>query len=381
MSTGTFIHPSLVLHVLLACVTLALARLLYQHITTSITRRETIEKHGCKKPRALPRKDPFFGLDLVFDAIYAVKAKTSIARQVAQYTQYGNTFSSRFLMTPVINTIEPENITTMLTTQFDDYGVGSRRKEAFAPLLGESIFLVDGTRWKHSRGLLRPCFSRVEVENLPRFDLHVSNLINAIPRDGTVVDLGELFPRLTADVTTDYMFVKSIMSLRDPSSLRNDFVEAMHESQTGCEERWLMGPFAKVVPQRSFYRSVKKVHEFMDHHIEEAQKLHKSATPNSRPEEGHQEPCLLLHELEKVSDDKQFLRDELLTFFFAGVDASAALLTNLLFVLAKRPDVWQGLRLEAESLQGEKPTIGQLRPLNYHQSCIKECKSGSTSVS
>lgn len=377
MNTGISVYLS---YVVLACLSLALAHFLYQHITIFITRRDAIRRHGCQQPRALAQKDPLFGIDVVLDAINAARTKTSIARQVALYAQYGNTFSSRFFMTPVINTIDPENITTMLTTHFDDYGVGSRRKEAFAPLLGESIFLVDGTHWKHSRGLLRPCFSKAAVENLPKFDLHVSNLINAIPKDGTMVDLGELFPRLTADVTTDYMFVKSIMSLRDPSSLQNDFVEAMHDSQTGCEERWLMGPFAKVVPQRSFYKSVGKVHEFMDRHIEEARKLHKSATSNPRQDEGYQEPFLFLHELEKVSDDKLFLRHELLTFFFAGVDAAAALLTNLFFVLAKRPDVWDGLRHEAESLLGEKPSIGQLKSLNYHQFCLKECESGSSPI-
>lgn len=166
------------------CLIVLLVHVSYEHIATALARRSTIRKHGCEKPPALPLKDPFFGLDLVRDSIYAAKTKTSIARQLAQYTKYGNTFSSRFFMTPVINTIDPENITTILTTRFDDYGVGSRRKEAFAPLLGKSIFQVDGPQWKHSRGLIRPCFSKAQVENLPKFDVHVTNLIKAIPKDG-----------------------------------------------------------------------------------------------------------------------------------------------------------------------------------------------------
>ena len=364
-------------NLLLGCLTLALVYVSHQCVTTSITRRKIIQKYGCEQPYVLPRKDPFLGLDLIREAIHAAKTKTSIARQLAQHAQYGHTFSSRFLMTPVIHTTEPENIMTMLTTKFDDYGVGSRRKGAFAPLLGKSIFQVDGLQWKHSRGLLRGCFSKAQTENLPKFEVHVNNLISAIPRDGSTVDLGELFPRLTADVTTDYMFGKSIMSLKNPSSLRNDFLEAMHDSQTGCEERWLMGSFAKVVPQRAFYKSVKRVHDFMDRHINEAQLLYKLSTPNSRQDDGYRECYAFLHELEKVSDDKQFLRDALLTFFFAGVDAAAALLTNLFFILAKRPDIWQGLRHEAEALHGEKPDMGQLRSLGYHQSCLKECKPGS----
>ena len=365
-------------HILLGCLTLVLARLWYQHITTSISRRNFIQEYGCKQPPALPRKDPLLGLDLVRDAINAAKSKTSIARQISLYAQYGNTFSSRFLMTPVINTIEPENIATVLTRNFDDYGVGPRRKEAFAPLLGKSTFQVDGSEWQHARGLVRICFSKVDLENLPKIDVHVEDLVGAIPRDGSVVDLGDLFPRLAADVTTDYMFGKSLMSLRDPSSSRSSFIEPIHESQAGCEERWLMGPLASVIPQRAFYQNVEKVHGFMERLIDEAPRLRQPSALNCEPREEHQKPSSFLDELEHIIDDKKLLRDELLTLFFAGVDTAAALLTNLFFVLAKRPDIWHELRHEAEPLQGEKPTIGQLRSLKYHQSCLKECKPGSS---
>lgn len=360
--------------ILLGCLTLALCRLWYQHITTSIAHRKFIQKYGCKEPAAMSRKDPFFGLDLIRDAVHAAETKTSITRQVSLYAQYGNTFSTRFLMTPVINTIERENITTILTEKFDDYGIGSRRKEAFAPLLGQSIFQVDGLEWKHSRDLVRLCLSKVEMENLPRLDVHVDNLVGAILRHGSMVDLGELFPRLTADITTDYMFGKSLMSLRDSSSLRNSFMEAIHESQAGCEKRWLMGPFARVIPQRSFYKNVEKVHKFMDQLIDEAQQLRKPALSNSEPVEERQKRHSVLDELQHLIGSKRLLRDELLTMFFAGVDTAAALLTNLFFTLGKRPDIWRELRHEVEPLQGERPTNAQLSSLTYHRSCLKECK-------
>lgn len=173
------------------------------------------------------------------------------------------------------------------------------------------------------------------------------------------------------------MFTKSILSLKSSSSLGDDFVAAMHESQNGCELRWLMGPFAKVVPQRSFYRSVQRVHEFMDRRIYEAQQSRKLLTPKPDPGMEQQDRRLFLHALERVTNNQNLLRDELLTFFLAGVDTTAALLTNLFFVLAKRPDIWRRLRHEVNPLHGKTPTIEELRSLKYHQFSLKECKLDS----
>ena len=245
-------------------IVLAFLCLLYRILALSSSRRKFIQENACKPPPAYPHKDPILGLDSVRDAISAARSKTAISRQLRQYAQFGNTFSSRFFLTPVISTIEPENIQTVLASRFDDFGIGSRRKDAFAPLLGRGIFQVDGPQWKHSRSLLRLCFTRSQVEDLSTFNVHVGNLIKAISKDGSIIDLEKLFPRLAADVTTDCMFGQSLGFLKDPSPLQNDFVEAMHESQVGCEERWKMGAFAHVIPQRAFYESVKRVHDFMD---------------------------------------------------------------------------------------------------------------------
>lgn len=359
-----------------ACVTAVSLYLSYWNITASIARRNAISKHRCKAPLAYPHKDPFFGLDAVRDAITAAKSKTSIARQIGQHLRYGSTFSSKFFMTPVISTSEPENIKAVLSTNFGDYGIGSRRKRAFAPLLGKSIFQVDGPQWKHSRDLLQLCLTRSQVVDLPMFDLHVTKLIKAISRHGSAtVDLGIWFPRLIADFSTDCFFGKGMGSIETPSSLSTEFVQAMHDAQAGCEDRWKLGHFSSLFPHREFYRNVKRVHDFIDQHMERAMGLHDCS--EGRPEVGRSEGedrRVFLYQLSKLTDDQQFLRDEILTIFSAAFDPVAALLTNLFFVLAKRPDVWELLRGEVRPLDGENPDISQLRSLKYHQFCLKECE-------
>lgn len=137
--------------------------LLTIRLITHQAQQETIKRCGCKAPAKFPLKDPFFGIDVIYDALRAAKAKRFLDHKRDHYERHGNTFSSKLSILPVISTIEPHNIKTVLSTAFKDYVVGAPRRNAFLPVLGNSIFLADGAQWEHSRALLRPSFAKSQV--------------------------------------------------------------------------------------------------------------------------------------------------------------------------------------------------------------------------
>ncbi|KAL9122379.1 MAG: hypothetical protein Q9187_001063 [Circinaria calcarea] len=349
-----------------------------------LTRRRLIRHHGCLPPPRYPNNPFLLGLDYFIDTIRAGKSKTYLQRIQRQYNNYTNTFIQQpSPFSPIIiNTIEPENIEALLATKFTDYTAGTPRQASFAPLLGRSIFLSDGKEWARSRGLLRPSFARSQIDDVSTFEVHVENLITAIRVEGPkTVDLAELFSRFSADVITDFMFGESIFSLVYPESFEAKFMVAFQEAQNGGEARFRMGRLAGWMPgQGRFWESVKQVHEFMDRHVEKAARCHKDAKqkPPLRDtgfKENHGR-YVFLKALAKITDDRDVLRDELLTIFFAGRDSTAATLTNLFFQLARRPDVWQQLRQEVmEKLQGATPSFSQLREMKYLRYCLNESKS------
>jgi hypothetical protein len=51
----------------------------------------------------------------------------------------------------IIFTIEPENIKTILATDFDNFELGQRRRTLMSHVIGPGIFSNDGAAWKHSR--------------------------------------------------------------------------------------------------------------------------------------------------------------------------------------------------------------------------------------
>lgn len=87
------------------------------------------------------------------------------------------------------------------------------------------------------------------------------------------------------------------------------------------------------------------------------------------------ERYVFLYELAKHTSDPVQIRSELLNVLLAGRDTTASLLSNIFFVLARRPDLWEKARDEVDALGGEKPTTEQMRAATYLEYIMKEGKS------
>ena len=168
------------------------------------------------------------------------------------------------------------------------------------------------------------------------------------------------------------MFGESIQSLLQPDSFQDDLMKAFRDAQSGAERRFRLGSFAKFVPQPTFYQAVKKIHKYMDAHvdkvIENRHLQQQRFTDRAQDDKRH----IFLHELAKVTDDREMLRDELLGIFFAGRDTTSALLSNLFFVLARNTHIWERLRDEIKQLDGARPTLDELKGLKYLEFCLNE---------
>ncbi|KAJ2969499.1 hypothetical protein NQ176_g8631 [Zarea fungicola] len=66
--------------------------------------------------------------------------------------------------------------------------------------------------------------------------------------------------------------------------------------------------------------------------------------------------------------------DELMNILLAGRDTTASLLSNLFFMLAKHPPIWERLRQEVSGLDGRAPSYEELRGLEYVQCCLSESR-------
>lgn len=336
--------------------------------------RRTALQHGCKPPPKYQGWDPLFGLDIVYNGIQAINRKNFLNWRRSQYETYGYTHSCKVGAHSAICTVEPENIITVLSTKFKDFVLGTPRQRAFSPVLKNSILVADGLEWEHSRAFLKPSFSRSQVGDLATLEIHVKNLIAAIPHDGSSVDLLELFLRYTADVTTDFMLGESIGSLPRPDAFGGKLTQACEVAQRGMARRLVLGRFADFIPQPALYRSVKLAHDYVDGHVENAIQEKRSRNLSEKNEIKQSSKYFFLKELVQLTEDRVVLRDQLLGIFVAGRDTTATLLSNLFFELARRPDLTKQLQEEVRSLEGRQPTLDELKGMKLLSYCMNESK-------
>lgn len=296
-------------------------------LTTGAARRATARKHGCKAPARYPQYDRLFGLDVVLEIIRGFRTNTYLDYQRSRYEKVGaKTFSIVFAGYNSINTVEPENIKTMLSLQFKDYNLSTRRKKAFLPFLGLGIFTTDDAHWQHSRDLLRPNFVRSQIGDIGSFEPLIDRLLAGIPRDGSTVRLRDLFYTLTINSSTRLLFGESIDALTRGASTDSSesFEQIWNRAQRGILRRMQWGPL--LLWDRRYNADADFVRSTVDQYVEKSIQIRKSTLGDSKDEDFEKEErYIFLHHLARQTDDAVRIRDELITVMMAGRDTSASM--------------------------------------------------------
>ena len=325
-------------------------------LTVGASRRALIKQHGCKPIRDFDEfngfPDNIFGLTIIRTNRAALQEHRLLESVQRRFARSQNTIHFKTLAVDIINTIEPENLKAVMATQFKDFHLPDRRKSAFVPLLGYGIFTTDGHAWQQSRDLLRPNFVRSQVGDMDAFETHVAQLINRIPRDGATVDLQELFLQLTMDSATEFLFGESTGILLGKTDIGARFAEVFNRSQEEAATSLRNGTIHRMFRTKQFGDDCKTVHAFVDRYVEKGLAYRRSLEASEKKEEKEEPPgrYVFLHELVKATSDPLRIRSELLNVLLAGRDTTAGLLSNVFFLLAKRPDVWSKLRKDVGQL-------------------------------
>ena len=127
-------------------------------------RRSIFKKeNGCKPLPSFPHKDPIFGLDFFIEGSKLLKAGSFLPPTQERWDLVNNgvnTYSHLLLGNQVIDTTEPENIKTILATQFENFQMPRTRLDNSIPLLGHRIFTTDGKEWK----IVDLCFAQASID-------------------------------------------------------------------------------------------------------------------------------------------------------------------------------------------------------------------------
>lgn len=330
-------------------VVFVVAFLLYQialRFLLALNRRSTAREKGCLPAPVFPLWDKLLGTDLFRANVTAIKGHRFLDANTNQFRMMGtNTFLMYALGKSTYITIEPENLKAIQSVDFKKWGFPTRRKMGFRQLLGDGnqsswfriagenlmankqpgIFTTDGRQWQHSRDMLRPSFTRSQVGDLPTFERHIRHLVAAIPRDGSTVDLSELFFRLTIDSATEFLFGESTESLSRGSS--EGFAKMFTRAQSHIITLARFGGWGHLFLSRSQFKQDRKfVFDFVDHYVEVAlARRGQLLAANAEKPTGR---YIFMDELVRQTTDRLQIRSELLNILLAGRDTTGELRTS-----------------------------------------------------
>ena len=144
---GGILNPKIAL----AAIGVALIGLCIQYVLKTIEENKFKRENGCLPGRQYPQSRWLFGLDKLVDIKTSSHEKRFLQTGMDKAKKFGHdTFHASVMGSQMTMTIDPENVKAILTSKFEDFGLGIRKK-AFGPLLGEGIFVADGKQWEHSR--------------------------------------------------------------------------------------------------------------------------------------------------------------------------------------------------------------------------------------
>jgi cytochrome P450 len=128
------------------------------------------------------------------------------------------------------------------------------------------------------------------------------------------------------------------------------------------------------------------VHKIFDQYIDTAIERHRAeanenevnlkgdSSSEFRRTEKQQSLISMLHSLMELTQDRAFIRDQLLNVFLGAKDTATIGISDIFFHLARHPEVWRKLRDEVTMsiVPGESLNLDTLKAFPYLQNILKE---------
>lgn len=282
------------------------------------------------------------------------------------YTYLG--YSRRSIL--LIN--DPAIAREILTDPLEIFPKNDLMVGALEPLVGDSIFVSSGERWRRQRAMIDPAFSGLRINTaFGSMQAAVDDYESVLAQraDGNeVFSLDHAMSELTADVICRTIFSRSLES-QTARDVCDSFTE--FESSVASVDLWqlIVGkPWADVKQPRAVLDACERIRRYIGDLVD----------PRL---DGSQPPADDIVEAVIAARDEQtgkaFTREELIdqmgVFFLAGHETTASVLTWAFFILATRPEILERLRAEVDTVAGDGPvSIQEVKQLAFVRNVFRE---------
>ncbi|XP_010681074.2 alkane hydroxylase MAH1 [Beta vulgaris subsp. vulgaris] len=295
-------------------------------------------------------------------------------------------------------TVDPANIQHIMSSNFTNYPKGDEFLKIF-DILGNGIFNSDGELWKLQRKITR---ALINHRSFIRFLVKITYnkvqkglvpILQHAYKDGLVIDLQDVFQRLTFDTTC------LLVSGHDPGCLSLEFPhvpfsQALDDAEEAIAFRhllphnfWELLKWLGLGQPKKLSQAWKVLDHFIDYIISMKREGLRGGkkSPFKLEQEQEEEGIDLLTSFlnEETRDvtsgintkDDKFLRDTILNLMLAGRDTTSSALTWFTWLITQHPIVEEKIRNELKGIANEWHVfqIEETNKLTYLHAALCEC--------
>lgn len=267
---------------------------------------------------------------------------------------------------------DPEIAREILTDPLEIFPKNDLMVGALAPLVGDSIFVSSGERWRRQRAMIDPAFSHMRinkafgsmVEAVDEYEQELDRRADA----GETFSLDLAMSELTADVICRTIFSRSLES-RTVQEVFAAFGEFEASVASVSLTQLIFGkPWADVKQPDNVLSACETIRRHIGDLLDP-----RLADDAPQPED-------IVSAVIAARDEKTgegFTREELIdqigVFFLAGHETTASVLTWVFFILSQRPAVAARIRDEVKGAVGDGPVeFAHVKQLGFTRNVFRE---------
>ncbi|XP_075494501.1 cytokinin hydroxylase-like [Primulina tabacum] len=350
--------------------------------------KKAMEKQGVYGPK------PRFLVGNILDMTTLVAESTSkdmdsihhdiVGRLLPHFIVWSKIHGKRFIywngIEPRMCLTEPELIKELLSKYSTISGKSWQQQQGSKHFIGRGLLMANGDDWYHQRHIVAPAFMGDKLKSYAGYMVEcttqmLKSLENAMETGQTEVEIGEYMTRLTADIISRTEFDCNYEKGKQIFHLLTDLQRLCAQAS-----RHLWFPGSRFFPSK-YNREIKSLKMEVETLLMEIIQSRKDCVEIGRSESyGNDLVGMLLSEMKKKRESNKFslnlqlIMDECKTFFFAGHETTALLLTWTVMLLASNP-LWQEkVREEVKQVctNGGEPSVDQLSKLTLLGMVINE---------
>ena len=259
----------------------------------------------------------------------------------------------------------PALVEELLVDPDNQFQKATQSKEDLQSLIGEGLILSDGELWERQRERIEPAFYMDRIKGYTETMTAEIERAAADWADEPTVDIEAEMKALTLRILVTSMFGSEINY--EDRGIRETVTQLQEPGEPAKQ------PIARMIPQwvpipmwRRYKQGIDEMESVIETFIE---------ARRGEVDEHDDLLSMLLAGTDEEGEEmsEKLVRDELMTFLFAGHETTATALTFSWFLLAQHPDVERRLTEELDTvLDGRQPTFEDLPQLEYTEKVLKE---------